>query len=164
MTTRLWTGSGFQADPWRHGNEAAQGVILPLAAWLALDDSTWRGFAFGVRVAPSEAITPLLPHLHAIPLIALEFPAFSDGRSYSRAEQLRGRHRFDGRLRAVGDVLLDQIPHMLRTGFDEIEVSDAATIARLGQEMRPALPGHYQPAADSGARAHGYAWRRAANG
>jgi uncharacterized protein (DUF934 family) len=164
MTTRLWTGSGFRPDPWRHGGEAAQGIILPLAAWLALDDSTRRGFALGVRVAPSEPIVPLLPHLHAIPLIALEFPAFSDGRSYSRAEQLRGRHRFGGRLRAVGDVLLDQIPHMLRTGFDEIEVSNAATIARLGQEVRPARPGHYQPAAASGARALGYAWRRAANG
>jgi uncharacterized protein (DUF934 family) len=162
MTARLWTGNGFRPDPWRHGGEAAQGVILPLVAWLVLDESTRRGL--GVRVAPSEAIAPLLPHVQTIPLIALEFPAFNDGRSYSRAEQLRGRHRFGGRLRAVGDVLLDQIPHMLRTGFDEIEVSDAATIARLGQEVRPALAGHYQPAAASGARALGYAWRRAANG
>lgn len=162
MTARLWTGSGFRPDPWRRGGETALGVILPVAAWLALDDATRR--SLGVRVPPSDAIALLLPHLHAIPLIALEFPAFSDGRSYSRAEQLRGRHRFGGRLRAVGDVLFDQIPHMLRTGFDEIEVSDAATIARLGQEVRPARPGHYQPAAASGARALGYAWRRAANG
>ena len=51
-------------------------------------------------------------------MVALEFPQFRDGRAYSYARILRERFAFDGEIRAVGDVLMEQLHFMLRTGFD----------------------------------------------
>lgn len=164
MTARLWTRNGFVDDGWRHaspGEAIADGMIVALADWLALDPVARPHL--GVRVKPGEAIEPLLAHLDDIALIALEFPAFSDGRSYSRAERLRGRLGYTGILRAVGDVLTDQIPHMLRTGFDELEVSNGIALARLAERRIDTSGTAYQPSAGDGGKAAGYAWRRASS-
>ena len=59
-------------------------------------------------------------------LVALEFPKFRDGRAYSYARLLRERYGFKGELRAVGDVLLEQLFFMLRTGFDAFELQQSA--------------------------------------
>lgn len=58
-----------------------------------------------------------------IELIIIDFPAFSDGRGFSLAKQLR-QNGFAGILRANGHILADQYPLILRCGFDEIEISD----------------------------------------
>lgn len=50
--------------------------------------------------------------------IDLHFPKFTDGRAYSQARLLRQRRGFTGELRATGDVLIDQLVHMARCGFD----------------------------------------------
>ena len=55
-------------------------------------------------------------------LVALDFPKFRDGRAYSYARLLRERYGFRGELRAVGEVLLEQLFFMLRTGFDAFEI------------------------------------------
>jgi uncharacterized protein (DUF934 family) len=78
---------------------AAQGA---LGLWLAADDE------------PAAAV-PLLPHAA---LVAVDFPVFTDGRGYSTAALLRTRHGWGGELRAVGDVLRDQLRAMRRVGFD----------------------------------------------
>lgn len=56
--------------------------------------------------------------LQQLPLIALNFPAFTDGRSYSNARELRQRFNYQGEIRAIGDVLRDQLYYMSRCGFD----------------------------------------------
>lgn len=56
--------------------------------------------------------------------IALHFPKFSDGRAYSQAQHLRTRLKFEGRLLAHGDVLVDQLPHMQRLGFSHAVLRD----------------------------------------
>ena len=53
-----------------------------------------------------------------LPLIAVDFPNFADGRGYSIAYQLRARQGFEGELRAIGDVLRDQLFYMQRVGFN----------------------------------------------
>ena len=58
-------------------------------------------------------------------LIALEFPKFRDGRAYSYARLLRERYGFKGELRAVGDVLMEQLFFMLRTGFDAFDIQQS---------------------------------------
>lgn len=166
-TPRLWTPEGFREDAWRHaetleapgGNEA---VILPLASFRALDAKTRQAMAgrLGVLLAPGEALDAIVPFLEELALVALAFPAFGDGRSFSKAELLRSRHGYAGPLRAVGDVLIDQVPHMLRTGFTEFEVKNPTALKRLAEGRLGGLPLHYQPAATRAGHGGGYSWRR----
>lgn len=165
--TRLWTPDGFREDEWRHedGAEALAGnhrVILPLAVFLDLDDATRAAAAdrIGVHVLPGEPLDGLVPFLAQLPLVSLGFPAFNDGRSYSKAELLRSRHGYGGTIRASGDVLIDQIPLMIRTGFSEFEVTNETALSRLGQGRVGGIPFHYQPAAKAGDSGGGYSWRR----
>jgi len=73
--------------------------------------------AVAVRIEPGEDARELLPHLDRIVRVDINFPVFGDGRGYSAAQILR-ENGYDGELRAIGDVLVDQIAYMLRCGFD----------------------------------------------
>jgi uncharacterized protein (DUF934 family) len=75
------------------------------------------GNAAAVRIEPGDDVRALLPHLAQLALIEIAFPAYVDGRGYSSARILR-EHGYLGELRAVGDVLIDQLSHMRRCGFD----------------------------------------------
>lgn len=103
--------------------------------------------AIAVRIEPSEDARDLLPHLPRLRLVEVNFPSFTDGRGYSAARILR-EHGYGGELRAVGDVLVDQIAFMRRCGFD----SFAPDIVLDEGDVRAALnrwPHVYQPAADT---------------
>lgn len=73
--------------------------------------------AMAVRIEPGDDARDLLPHLDRIALVEVNFPAYTDGRGYSAARILR-EEGYTGELRAVGDVLIDQLSHMKRCGFD----------------------------------------------
>ena len=90
---------------------AASAPVLALADFLGADN------AAAVRIEPGEDARALLPHLGRVLLIEVAFPAYGDGRGYSSARILR-EEGYTGELRAVGDVLLDQLSHMRRCGFD----------------------------------------------
>ena len=64
--------------------------------------------------SPATRSRQIVDLLDQLSLVALAFPAFSDGRSFSKAELLRSRYGFEGAVRATGQVLVDQLPHMLR--------------------------------------------------
>ncbi len=81
----------------------------------------------GVRIAPDEAPESLAGEIGRLHLIALVFPKFRDGRSYSAARIVRDRLRFTGELRAVGEVFVDQGRFMARCGFDAFVPADAST-------------------------------------
>ncbi|VVN75786.1 DUF934 domain-containing protein [Pseudomonas fluorescens] len=98
-------------------------LILPLALWLSrriehnpAQDSVWLG--------PDDEVESLKPWLTLLPLIALDFPSFRDGRAYSQAYLLRTRFGWQGELRAIGDVLRDQLSHMRQCGFDAFAVRE----------------------------------------
>ena len=76
--------------------------------------------AQAVRIEPGDDTRELLPHLQRLALVEVNFPAFGDGRGYSSARMLR-EAGYEGELRAVGDVLVDQLAYMLRCGFDAFE-------------------------------------------
>lgn len=165
--TRLWTPEGFREDEWAHveSAEALAGngrFILPLQAFLALDDNTRRSAKerLGVLLLPGDELDKIVGLLDQLSLVALAFPAFNDGRSFSKGELLRSRHRFTGAVRATGQVLVDQLPHMLRLGFDEFEVSNPVLIKRLEEGRTGGLPVYYQPAAEPEAKGPKYSWRR----
>ena len=86
---------------------------LPFADWQ--QRPAWPA----VSLANTDPVEDLAPHVGRLRLIVLDFPKFSDGRAYSQARLLRSRLGFTGELRATGNVLLDQLPFMLRCGFEE---------------------------------------------
>ena len=88
--------------------------------------------AAAVRIEPGEDARELLPHLDRLSLVEVNFPAFGDGRGYSAARILR-EAGYAGELRAVGDVLVDQIVAMRRCGFDSFHPAkplDAEAVER----------------------------------
>lgn len=164
---RLWSPEGFRENHWQKAEDAAAlndggHVILPLAVFLELDDEVREGAAerIGVELQPGDALDALLPHLSHLPLVALAFPAFNDGRSYSKAELLRTRHGYRGEIRATGDVLIDQVAHMVRVGFSTLEIINPYTISQLEAGKEAGIPLYYQPAAKAAAAPGSYAWRR----
>ena len=106
-------------------------VIVDLDQWQAQRDALLsRGAPVGVWLRPDDDPRSLADDLSKLAVVALEFPAFTDGRAYSNARILREQLRYQGELRAVGDVLLEQLHFMDRVGFDVFEVrSDDAVQA-----------------------------------
>lgn len=164
---RLWTPNGFAEDRWRHAESADElaetgQTILSLEAFLGLDDEVRRtaNRRLGVRLKPGEPVEKIADYLPELPVVALEFPAFSDGRSFSKAEILRRRYGFEGKVRAVGQVLPDQLSHMLRVGFDEFEVSHPVTLRWIDEGRTKGLGIYGQPSARADTSSQKYSWRR----
>lgn len=122
---------------------AEGGLLLPLARWLE-EGGNPRRAACGVWLKPQDDPAQLLPDLETLPVIALSFPVFTDGRAYSQARLLRQRHGFQGELRAIGDVLPDQLAVMARCGFNAFllraDQSPAAALAALAAGPHPPWP------------------------
>ncbi|MFZ1860513.1 MAG: DUF934 domain-containing protein, partial [Candidatus Competibacter sp.] len=101
----------------------------------------------GVRLPNTADVTELAEDLPKLAVVALEFPKFSDGRAYSQARLLRERFGYRGEIRAVGDVLRDQLFFMARSGFDAFELREDRSLeealAAFGDFSES-----YQPAAD----------------
>ena len=115
-------------DPWQLIRETtdelpAGPLILPLPRWLALNANTTTALE-GVWLSPDDEVANLTPWFPDLPLIALDFPDFRDGRAYSQAYLLRTRLGWQGELRAIGDVLRDQLSHMRQCGFDSFAVRE----------------------------------------
>lgn len=164
---RLWTPEGFREDEWTHAEDAAAlsgngRFILPLRVVLDLDPATRQAARerLGVLLLPGDPLDAIAGILGDLSLVALAFPAFNDGRSFSKAELLRSRHGFTGTVRATGQVLVDQLPHMLRVGFDAFEVSHPVLLRRLEEGRIGGIDYQYQPSALASEKAGGYAWRR----
>lgn len=99
-------------------------VLVDLARWQTERDALIaRDSDVGVWLASSEAPEAIEEDLPHLALVALEFPAFTDGRAYSSARLLRERHGYSGEVRAVGDVLVEQLHFMDRAGFSSFEFS-----------------------------------------
>jgi uncharacterized protein (DUF934 family) len=77
---------------------------------------------------PNDA-DPLAIDLAGVERIDLSFPKFTDGRAYSQARLLRQRQGFKGEIRATGDVLIDQLVHMARCGFDVAVLSEGVDVS-----------------------------------
>lgn len=121
-------------------------VTLPLARFVE-ESSTIKGrnIEVGVRLEPGDDAELLVPFLSDLALIEVNFPKYADGRGYSQAQLLRRRHKYAGELRAVGQVLQDQIFYMNRSGFDAY-ITARAGLSRV-MEALDEYSEVYQPAA-----------------
>lgn len=104
-------------------------VILSLARFEAEGDALLSSNSrrVGVRIESDQDIEVLAYDLPRIAVVALAFPKYRDGRAYTSARLLRERFKYEGQIRAVGDVLQEQAGFMVRCGFDAFEPNDGAT-------------------------------------
>lgn len=123
-------------------------ITLPLARWQAEQEQLrFYPHRVGVRLSPADDPAVLVADLSRLTLITVEFPSFTDGRAYSQARILRERYGFQGEIRALGEVLRDQLQFMSRCGIDAFELAaDEDPQAALGFFNEISV--HYQPATD----------------
>jgi uncharacterized protein (DUF934 family) len=93
-------------------------IIVPLKVWLVQRNTLATRQQLGIWFASDEQAHTVKDDLDKFAVIAVDFPKFSDGRGYSIAYNLRKRLGYQGELRAIGDVLRDQLFQMYRCGFD----------------------------------------------
>jgi uncharacterized protein (DUF934 family) len=126
-------------------------IIVPVKVWLAQREQLLGRAArkeLGVWFASDELATTVKDDLDQFAVVAIDFPKFSDGRGYSIAYNLRKRLGYQGELRAIGDVLRDQLFQMYRCGFN-------AYATRQDRSIHDALKGltvfseTYQAAVDN---------------
>jgi uncharacterized protein (DUF934 family) len=113
---------------------AAQATNTPATA----ENSTENG----VLTIANDA-NPLESNLVGVKCIALNFPKFTDGRAFTQAVMLRKRAGFTGEIRAMGDVLVDQLQQMARSGFDVAELRADQDLA-AGQRQLDRYAEFYQ--------------------
>lgn len=141
-----WHRVGGEDGPVPHPDPQAD-RLLTLEQWHAVREHWPRSLPTGVLLPNTLDIEALADDVRGpgarLSLLVLQFPKWTDGRAYSQARVLRMRYRFDGEVRAIGDVLVDMVPLLQRTGFD-------AAALRHDQDQDAAVralgffPGHYQ--------------------
>ena len=109
-------------------------IIVPLTVWHAQRETLQQRPEVGVWLASDQRAEELQHDLAKFSVIAVDFPRFGDGRGYSLAYHLRTRLNYHGELRAIGDVLRDQLFYMQRVGFD-------AFAPRADKDIHEALKG-----------------------
>lgn len=143
-------------DGWVHvddGQPLPEGsdATVSLSRWSAERDElrarARSGGRVGVRLRPDDETDAIEGDLQDLPLVAIEFPKFTDGRGYSKARRLRERHGYEGELRAIGNVLRDQLFYMHRCGFDAFELQPGKSLEQA-LEAFDELSVAYQGAAD----------------
>ncbi|MDE2401882.1 MAG: DUF934 domain-containing protein [Burkholderiales bacterium] len=142
----------LRQDPWRklqgedgpisHPVPAAK-LLLSLAQWHAVRGTWPEGLPVGVHVTNDSDIAALAEDLPRLALVALHFPTWVDGRAYSQAHLLRSRYRYKGALRATGEVLVDMVPMLARTGFSEAALRADQDVADAQRALN-FFPAFYQ--------------------
>jgi uncharacterized protein (DUF934 family) len=156
MTARILRQRAVVEDDWILLQDSATEVtaggklIVPLGRWRSERDALLaRADAVGVLLPNTEDVEAVWAEIRERPLIALQFPIFSDGRALSQAVLLRNRLGFVGELRAVGDVVRDLVFWLGRCGFDAIaprpdQDAEACRLAldEIGVAYQSAADGH----------------------
>lgn len=129
---------GPQPHPAPHAH-----ALLSLEQWHAVRDTWPVGLPTGVVLPNTADVAALAADLPRLALVQLQFPKWTDGRAYSQARLLRGRLGFGGELRAAGDVLVDMLPLLQRTGFTSVQLRADQSVDCARRALR-FFAGHYQ--------------------
>ena len=109
-------------DDLENASVTGENVLVPMSLWLAQADRLSQRNDLGIWIDSDEEVEAIADHLDRFEVIAINFPSFRDGRGYSTARLLRERYQFKGELRAIGDVLQDQLFYMHRCGINAFAV------------------------------------------
>lgn len=116
-------------DSWVHfsgeGDMPTGKIIVPLSVWR---EGNFEGREVGVLLQPGESPSEIRDDLEKVALVAINFPTFNDGRGYSYAKILRDRFNYTKEIRAIGDVMRDQLFYMQRCGFSAYEIKEGRDI------------------------------------
>ena len=145
MSTNIIKNRNVVADDWsvlrlNEGDSAdsvsipAGRVIVPFSVWSAQRAQLLERAEVGVWLSSDAQADVVKDDLARFSLVAVDFPKFTDGRGYSIAYNLRTRLGYSGELRAIGDVLRDQLFYMQRVGFNAFAV-------RADKDINDALKG-----------------------
>ncbi|TPD59518.1 DUF934 domain-containing protein [Emcibacter nanhaiensis] len=104
-------------------------VIVPLDIWQADRDSLQnKNGKLGVQLEPDQHPSEIADDLEKFDVVAINFPSFMDGRGYSYAKILRDQYGYKGEIRAVGDIMRDQLFYLQRCGFNAFEIKNGKNI------------------------------------
>ncbi|MCE2947548.1 MAG: DUF934 domain-containing protein [bacterium] len=141
-------------DPWVRpaggADDAPDGtdLLVPLRTWLdARDLLLERCGRVGVQLEPGDDPALLAGDVGCLPLVAVHFPALTDGRGFSIGHLLRERHGYRGELRATGPLTRDALFYLARCGFDSFELREGEDPAAALSEF-DAFEAVYQGAVD----------------
>ncbi len=123
-------------------------ILFPLAVWQARKSELAGRERLGLLLQPDDKVEDVAADVARFVLIAVNFPKFVDGRGYSTAALLRQRYCYTGELRAVGNVLHDQLFFMKRVGFDSYALTDGKNLAYAIERGFSAFGDAYQGATD----------------
>jgi uncharacterized protein (DUF934 family) len=135
-------------------------VLIPLTVWLAKKDTLTARMAAGEigiilqTHEPIEMLANAFDDLNVLPIIAIYVQIFADGRNFTLGNLIRTRYGFKNELRAIGDVMRDQLYFLKRSGFDSYEIKEG----RNAQEAIASLNDFTQPY--QGAVSDVPVWRR----
>lgn len=124
VTDDRWTFVG-EAEPVPDDGD----VVVALPRLLAEHETLGsRSGRLGVLLDPTDDVHALAPFADALALVSVNFPKFGDGRGYTKARLLRERLHYRGELRAVGEVLADQLLYLARCGFDAFQLVEGKSV------------------------------------
>ena len=118
--------------------------LLTLVQWQAVRDAWPADVPVGVLLPNTVDVEDLAADLPRFALVALEFPKWVDGRAYSQAHVLRARLRFAGEVRATGEVVVDMMPLLQRSGFDAVVLREGERQSSAERALGFFPAGHYQ--------------------
>jgi phosphoadenosine phosphosulfate reductase len=151
MEKNLFKDGAFIADPfraWTEGDDPATVRYTHIPAKVFLENREavlGNPHPNGLLVAPADKVEDVAADLSRFASVAISFPAFVDGRGYTSARLLVERYKYQGEVRAVGDVLMDQHTLMRRCGFNAFIVTHAATRKALETGELTTVNRFYQP-------------------
>ncbi len=134
-----WRAPGPGAD----ATQPAPGRLLTLAQWHAARERWSAGVAVALALPNDADVEAIEPDLGRVAAVVLDFPQWTDGRAYSQARLLRARLRYRGEVRAAGEVLVDMLPLLHRTGFDAVQLRADQSLDSAQRALR-FFAGHYQ--------------------
>lgn len=151
-------------DPWNlvgTGNQqtiSERRVVISFEELASFLENADPSIDIGVSLKSETDAELLKPYITKLKLVVLNFPVFRDGRPFSQARKLREMLKFNGEIRATGNVLPDQYQFLHRTGFSTVEVAETADIA-LWHKAFHQFTESYQPSIVSEVRGKGLRWQ-----
>ena len=141
-----WHLATGEDGPLPHPSPADQ-LLLTLEQWHAVrshwSEQATAGKRLGLQLDNEADVEALKPDLPRLALITLALPKWTDGRAYTQARLLRARLGFQGEIRATGEVLVDMLPLLQRTGFDAVQLRADQRLASAERALR-FFAAHYQ--------------------
>lgn len=93
-------------------------VIVPLSVWESQKASLASRDQLGIWLDSDQSPSLITDDLTQFAVIAINFPAFADGRGFTYARELREQHKYEGEVRAIGGFMRDQLFYLKRCGFN----------------------------------------------